>query len=96
MTPDDATPNDVHDTAPAALLRLRVTTDGDPSVLTRLLGQFQNLNVTPRQVRAEFSGQALMHVSIDVSGLPADRMTLIAAKIGQNPCVLNAYWHYLT
>ena len=37
--------------ATAALLCLRVSTDGDPSVLTRLLGHFQNLNVTPRRVR---------------------------------------------
>jgi hypothetical protein len=77
------------------LLRLRVTTDGDPSVLPRLLGLFQNLNVTPRQVTAEFDIQAAMHVSIDVSGVPPERLSLIAAKIGQTPCVLNAYWHYL-
>jgi len=52
---------DVPETTTAGLLRLRVTTDGDPSVLPRLLGQFQNLNVTPRQVMAEFGAQALMH-----------------------------------
>jgi len=85
------------DPSPAhALLRVRVTTDGDPSVLTRLLGLFQNLNITPRQVNAEFGIQALMHLQIDVCGLPEERVSLITAKIGQNPCVLNAYWHYLT
>ena len=90
------TQDELDEATTAALLRLRVTTDGDPSVLTKLLGQFQNLNVTPRQVRAEFGGEALMHLSIDVCGLPEERLSLIAAKIGQNPCVLNAYWHYLT
>jgi hypothetical protein len=79
----------------AALLCLRVSTDGDPSVLTRLLGHFQNLNVTPRRVVAEFSSNALLHLAIDVSGLSEERLTLITAKVGQNPCVLNAYWHYL-
>lgn len=82
--------------ATAALLCLRVSTDGDPSVLTRLLGQFQNLNVTPRRVIAEFGTNAILHVKVDVSGLSEERLTLIAAKTGQNPCVLNAYWHHLT
>jgi hypothetical protein len=86
---------DVPETTTAALLRLRVTTDGDPSVLPRLLGQFQNLNVTPRQVMAEFGTRALMHLSIDVSGLSEERLSLITAKAGQNPSVLNAYWHHL-
>jgi hypothetical protein len=82
---------------PAAhsLLRLRVTADGDPSVLPRLLGQFQNLNVTPRQVRAESGLHARMYLSIDVCGMTEERLSMITAKIGQNPCVLNAYWHYL-
>ena len=79
----------------AALLCLRVSTDGDPSVLTRLLGHFQNLNVTPRRVVAEFGSNALLHLAIDVTGLSEERLTLITAKVGQNPCVLNAYWHYL-
>jgi len=77
------------------LVRVRVTADGDPSVLTRLLGYFQNLNVTPRQVHAEFGIQALMHISVDVFGMPVERVTLVTAKIGQTPCVLSAHWHYL-
>jgi hypothetical protein len=78
-----------------ALLRVRVTSDGDPSVLPRLLGYFQNLNVSPRQVNAEFGTAARMHLSIDICGLPEERISLITAKIGQSPCVLNVYWHYL-
>jgi hypothetical protein len=79
----------------AALLCLRVSTDGDPSVLTRLLGHFHNLNVTPRRVVAEFGLMHELYVKVDVSGLSEERMSLIAAKVGQNPCVLNAYWHRL-
>jgi hypothetical protein len=79
----------------ASLLRLRVTMEADPSILPRVLGHFQNLNVTPRQVIAEFGTSALMHLQIDVCGLSEDRLSLIAAKIGQHPCVLRAYWHQL-
>jgi hypothetical protein len=79
----------------AALLSLRVSTDGDPSVLTRLLGHFHNLNVTPRRMVAEFGLMHELYVKVDVSGLSEERMSLIAAKVGQNPCVLNAYWHRL-
>jgi hypothetical protein len=79
----------------AALLCLRVSTDGDPSVLTRLLGHFHNLNVTPRRMVAEFGLMHELYVKVDVSGLSEERMSLIAAKVGQNPCVLNAYWHRL-
>jgi hypothetical protein len=79
----------------AALLCLRVSTDGDPSVLTLLLGYFQNLNVTPRRVVAEFSLNNQMHVTVDVSGMSEERMSLITAKVGQTTSVLNAYWHHL-
>jgi hypothetical protein len=88
MTADEHSPT-------AALLCLRVSTDGDPSVLTRLLGHFHNLNVTPRRVVAEFGLMHELYVKVDVSGLSEERMSLIAAKVGQNPCVLNAYWHRL-
>lgn len=88
MTAEECSPTE-------ALLCLKVSTDGDPSVLTRLLGYFQNLNVTPRRVLAEFGTNSLLHVRVDVMGLSEDRLNLIAAKAGQTPCVLNAYWHYL-
>jgi hypothetical protein len=86
---------DEHDSSPWRLLRLQVTTDGDPSVLTRLLGHFHNLNITPRRVVAEFSTTALLHVQVDICGLPTERVDLITAKVGQSPSVLTAYWHYL-
>jgi hypothetical protein len=77
------------------LLCLRVTADSDPSVLPRLLGHFQNLNVTPRRIVAEFGTDTLMHLLVEISGLPAERLDLIAAKAGQIPCVVRAYWHYV-
>jgi hypothetical protein len=86
---------DKHPLTPHALLRVRVATDGDPSILNRLLGYFQNLNVTPRQINAEFGTGAVMHLAVDVCGLPEELVSLITAKIAQHPCVLNAYWHYL-
>lgn len=85
---------DVH-AETAELLRLRVTADGDPSVLPRVLGYFQNLNVTPRKVLAEFGTTAQVHFAIDICGLARDRLSIITAKVGQHPGVLNAYWHYL-
>jgi len=83
------------DTSTTALLCLRVSTDGDPSVLSRLLGYFHNLNVTPRRVLAEFGSDSQLHVKVDVSGLSEARLDLITAKVGETPSVLNAYWHHL-
>jgi hypothetical protein len=88
MTADEYSPT-------AVLLCLRVSTDGDPSALTRVVGYFQNLNVTPRRVVAEFGSNGELHVKVDVSGLSEARMNLITAKVGENPSVLNAYWHHL-
>jgi hypothetical protein len=82
-------------TTSGSLVRLRVATDGDPSGLPRIFGIFQNLNVTPRSLHAEFSIRAEMFLSIDVFGLSEERVSLITAKIGQAPCVLSAYWHYV-
>jgi hypothetical protein len=96
MTADDTSATSLPDAATSAsLLRLRVATDGDPSVLPRLLGLFQNLNITPRRVLAEFGSDAKMHVCIDVWGLSGDRLTRIARKMGETPSVLHAHWHQL-
>jgi hypothetical protein len=74
-------------------MTLRVTTDGDPSSLTRVLGYFHNLNITPNRVLAEFASNELLHLQIDVTGVSEKRLTLIAAKAAQIPCVLKAFWH---
>ena len=78
------------------LLRLRVSAEADPSVVARLLSAFQNINVIPNRIVAEFATTGLMHVQIDVSGLSESRVSLIAAKMSQCVPVLNAYWHWLT
>jgi hypothetical protein len=77
----------------AALLRLRIVTDGDPGTLPRVLGYFQNINVTPRRVVAEVTTGSQLHVHVDLFGLSEERLSLLTAKIGQLPAVLNAYWH---
>jgi hypothetical protein len=77
------------------LLRLRVAAEADPGALPRLLASFQNLNVIPRRVVAEFGTAEVLHVQIDLFGLPTGRLDAITAKLGQIPSVLNAYWHHL-
>jgi hypothetical protein len=81
--------------AAVALLCLRVSTDGDPGVLTRLLGYFQNLNITPRQIVAEFGSDQRLHLRVDVAGIAEERLSRIAGRIGASPAVFGAYWHYL-
>lgn len=88
MTADDCTES-------IKLARVHVSSESDPGVVTRLLGQFQNLNITPRCIVAEFATTGLMHIQVDVSGLPENRLSLIAAKMHQCIPVLNAYWHWL-
>ena len=77
------------------LLRLRVSTEADPGVLARLLSHFQNLNLIPHRVVAEFATTGVLHVHIDVSDLSESRVSLIVAKMSQCVPVLNAYWHWL-
>jgi hypothetical protein len=75
------------------LLRLQVTADADPGALARILERFQNLNVLPRRLISEFGTDDKLHIQVDVFGLTEERLTLIAAKIGQVPSILNTYWH---
>ena len=56
------------------LLRLRVATEDDPGALARLLGYFQNLNITPRRIEAQFATTGLMHIQIDVCGMSEARL----------------------
>jgi hypothetical protein len=44
-------------------------------------------------VIAEFGTNGSLHIQVDVFGLPVEQLTLIAAKIGQAPCIVNAYWY---
>jgi (p)ppGpp synthase/HD superfamily hydrolase len=75
-----------------SLLRLRVVAEADPAALQRVLERFQNLNVLPRRVIAEFGTSNTFHIRVDIAGLSEERLSRIAAKIEQAPCVLSAYW----
>jgi hypothetical protein len=77
------------------LLRLRVTADADPNALARVLERFQNLNVLPRRVVAEFGIRDLLHIQVDVAGVTEEQLSLITAKIGQATNVVGAYWHHV-
>lgn len=76
-------------------LCLRVSAEGDPGALARVLTCFQTLNVVPRRVIAEVGTTGTLYIRVDVTGLTEGHLSLIAAKIGQVPCVGNAYWHRL-
>ena len=91
MNPQEAV---LEDTATQALC-LRVNADADPGALARVLTSFQTLNVVPRRVVAELGTTGTLYIRIDVTGLTERHLSLIAAKIGQVPCVGNAYWHRL-
>ena len=77
----------------SSLLRLRVVADADPGVLARVLERFQNLNVLPRRVVAELGTTGMFHIQVDIASLSENTLTLIAAKLGQVPSIMNAYWH---
>ena len=77
-----------------SLLRLRVVAEADAGALMRVLERFQNLGVLPRRVIAEFTTTDSLSIQLDVAGLEESRLTLIAAKLGELPCVTQAYWHY--
>jgi hypothetical protein len=79
---------------PLSVLRLKVVAEADSGALMRVLERFQNLGVLPRRVIAEFTSTDVMSIQVDVSGVEEQRLTLIAAKVGQIPCVSQAYWHY--
>jgi hypothetical protein len=77
-----------------SLLRLRIVAEADPGALALVLERFQNLNVLPRRVVAESGIAGELYIQVDVAGLPEGLVDLIVAKLGQVPCILNAYWHY--
>lgn len=76
------------------VLHLRVSAEPDPGVLARVLGRFQNLNVVPRRVLAEWATTGTLHVEVQVAGISEAMLSLIAAKLGQVPAILDAHWHH--
>lgn len=79
---------------PFSVLRLKVLAEADSGALLRVLERFQNIGVLPRRVIAEFTTTDAMSIQVDVAGIEEQRLTLIAAKLGEIPCVTQAYWHY--
>jgi hypothetical protein len=75
------------------VLYLRVAAESDAGALARILERFQNLNVLPRRVVADWASNGTLHVQVDIAGLPEELVELIASKLSQVPCILNAYWH---
>jgi hypothetical protein len=80
---------------PFSRRRLQVVADADPGALARVVERLLNLNIIPRRVTAEFASNDILHIEVDVCGLPDEQLALIAGKIRQAPCVVNAYWHRL-
>jgi len=76
-----------------SLWRLRVLADADPCTLARVFERFQNLNILPRRIVAECATNAIVHVQVDVCGMPEGQLRTITAKINQSPGVVNAYFH---
>jgi hypothetical protein len=76
-----------------SLLRLHVVADSDPGAIARVVERFQNLNIVPRRLTAEFASNDVLHIAVDVFGLPSEQLSLIVGKIRQAPCIVNAYWH---
>jgi hypothetical protein len=75
--------------------RLQVVADADPGAIARVIERFQNLNIIPRRVSAEFSSNDLLHIEVDLCGIPDEQLMLIASKIRQASSIVNAYWHRL-
>jgi hypothetical protein len=73
--------------------RLQVVADADPGAIARVIERFQNLNIVPRRITAEFSSNHMLHIEVEVSGIPDEQLTLIAGKICRASCIVNAYWH---
>ncbi len=94
MTPEPAL-LEAPEEAPTQTLCLRVCTEADPGALARVLSCFQSLNIVPRRVVAEQGTSDTLYIRVDITGLSEGRLSVIAAKLGQVPCVANAYWHRL-
>jgi hypothetical protein len=80
---------------PYSRRRLQVIADADPGAIARVVERFQNLNIVPRRICAEFSSNDLLHIEVDVSGVADEQLTLITGKILQATSIVNAYWHRL-
>jgi hypothetical protein len=78
-----------------SMRRLQVFADADPSAIARVVERFQNLNIIPRRVVAELSSDDLLHIEVDVCGIPDEMLILIVGKIRQAPSIVDAHWSRL-
>jgi hypothetical protein len=78
-----------------SLLRLRVVADADPAALGAVVQRFQNLNILPWRISAEFGADDLLHIEVDVCGMTEEQLSLIANKIAQSPSMHRTHWHPL-
>lgn len=69
--------------------------DPDPTAIGRVIERFQNLNVVPRRVSAEFAANDRLYIEVDVFGLTEEQLSLVASKIGQGVSIYHAHWHRL-
>jgi len=72
---------------------LQVVADADPGAIARIVERFQNLNIIPRRVIAEFSSNDLLYIEVDVCGVADEQLALIVAKIRQATSIFNAHWY---
>ena len=84
------------DSLTVSLFRLRVVADADPGAVARVIERFQNINILPRRVIAEFGINDTIHIQVDVCGIPEEQLRTMAAKIGQATSIVSAYWHRLS
>ena len=58
-----------------SLCRFCVVADADPGALARVVERFQNFNVVPRRVIAEFGTNDSLHIQVDQEILNEERQT---------------------
>jgi hypothetical protein len=80
---------------PYSRRRLQIVADSDPGAIARVVERLQNLNIVPRRLSAEFSSNDLLHIEVDVCGIPDEQLILIIGKIRQATTIVNAYWYRL-
>ena len=60
---------------PHSRQRLQVITDADPGAIARVIERFQNLNIIPQRVVAEFSSNDLLYIEVDVCGMADEQLS---------------------
>ena len=72
------------------VLRLSVVGEPEPATLARVTGFLQSVNSVPSRLVAELDPAGHLKIQADIIDVGHDRLALIAAKLGQIPCVWSA------